>query len=89
MVDNCPIHHGRAEQILSLFLDRLGIMYILTSVYAPDFNSVELCFQHMKILFKMEHMRRLAKHNLEYTIMHCVNTASPADCMGFLSMLDI
>ena len=31
--DNCPIDHRRAEQ-LSLFLDRLGIEYIFTPVYA-------------------------------------------------------
>ncbi|MCG7882407.1 MAG: transposase [Candidatus Thiodiazotropha endolucinida] len=83
VVDNCPIHHGRAEQILSLFLDRLGIEYIFTPVYAPDLNPVELCFQHIKTMFKTEQMRRLAKDNLDYAIMHCVNTVSPADCRGY------
>ena len=43
-------------------------------------------------LFKMEHMWRLAKDNLEYAIMQCVNTVSPTDCwcyfkhVGYLSI---
>ena len=85
IVDNCPIHHGRAERILSVFLDRLGIEYIFTPVYTPDLNPVELCFQHIKTLFKTEHVRQLAKDNLEYAIMYCVNTISPADCMGYFN----
>ena len=34
VIDNCPIHLGRAE-ILSLFLDRLGIEYIFTPFMHP------------------------------------------------------
>ena len=51
VVDNCLIHHGRAEQILSLFLDQLEIEYIFTPMYAPDLNPVELSSGRGKIPF--------------------------------------
>ncbi|MEW8546203.1 MAG: IS630 family transposase [Candidatus Thiodiazotropha sp.] len=48
VLDNCPVHHNRAQQVLAPFLDRLGIEYIFTPTYSPDLNPVEICFQHIK-----------------------------------------
>ena len=47
IVDNCPIHRHRAENILAPFLDRLGIEYIFTPTYSLTLNAAELCFQHI------------------------------------------
>lgn len=44
IVDNCPIHHHRAQQVLAPFLDMLGIEYIFTPTYSPNLNPVEICF---------------------------------------------
>ena len=83
VVDNCPIHHNRAQRVLTLFLDRLGIEYIFTPTYSPNLNPVEHCFQHIKTLFKTRHIARMACNNLEYTIKHCLNSVTPSDCKGY------
>ena len=83
VVDNCPIHHNRAQRVLTPFLDRLGIEYIFTPTYSPNLNPVENCFQHIKTLFKTRHIARMARNNLEYTIMHCLNSVTPSDCKGY------
>lgn len=80
IVDNCPLHHHRAEEILKFFLYRHGIEYIFAPTYSPHLNPVELCFQHIKNLFKFEPVRSLAKENLQYAIMHCVNSISSRNC---------
>lgn len=83
IVDNCPIHRNRAQQVLAPFLDRLGIEYIFTPTYSPNLNPAEMCFQHIKTLFKTRHIARMARHNLEYTIMHCLNSVTQSDCNGY------
>ena len=83
VIDNCPIHHNRAERVLVPFLDRLGIEYIFTPTYSPNLNPAELCFQHIKTLFKTRHISRMARNNLEYTIMHCLNSVTSMDCKGY------
>ena len=83
VIDNCPIHHNRAERVLVPFLDRLGIEYIFTPTYSPNLNPAELCFQHIKTMFKTRHISRMARNNLEYTIMHCLNSVTSMDCKGY------
>ncbi|XP_045207094.1 uncharacterized protein LOC123559393 [Mercenaria mercenaria] len=83
VVDNCPIHHHRGEDVLAPFLDMLGIEYIFLPRYSPNLNPIELCFQHIKTLFKTELVRALAKDNLEYAIMHCVNGITAANCYAY------
>ena len=83
VVDNCPIHRHRAENILAPFLDRLGIEYIFTPTYSPNLNAAELCFQHIKTLFKRKDIRAMAFNNLEYTVMYCVNSIKASDCKGY------
>lgn len=83
VVDNCPIHHNRAEQILAPFLDRLGVEYIFTPTYSPNLNPAEMCFQHIKTLFKTRDFAHMARNNLDYTIMRCVNAITPMDCKGY------
>lgn len=73
VVDNCPIHHGRSEEILSVFLHRHSIEYIFTPTYSPHLNPAELAFQHIKTLFRNKTIRHVAKENLDYAIMYCVN----------------
>ena len=83
VVDNCPIHHNRAENLLTHMLDRIGIEYIFTPTYSPNLNPVELCFNHIKTMFKREQIRHAARDNLDYAIMHCVNVITPSDCAGY------
>ena len=83
IVDNCPIHRHRAENILAPFLDCLGIEYIFKPTYSPNLNAAELCFQHIKTLFKREDIREMALNNLQYTIMNCVNSISTSDCKEY------
>ena len=83
VVDNCPTHRGRAEDVLKIFLHRHGIQYIFTPKYSPHLNPAELAFQHIKLLFKDRAMREIAKDNLNYAIMLCVNTISSSDCLNY------
>ncbi|MEW8548324.1 MAG: transposase [Candidatus Thiodiazotropha sp.] len=83
IVDNCPIHRNRAEQVLAPFLARLGIEYIFTPTYSPNMNPAEYCFQHIKTLFKTKDFAQLAQNNLEYAIMRCVNEITPMACRGY------
>ncbi|MEW8339771.1 MAG: transposase, partial [Candidatus Thiodiazotropha taylori] len=83
IIDNCPIHRHRAQNILGPYLDRFGIEYIFTPTYSPNLNAAELCFQHIKTLFKRQDIRDMALDNLEYAVMFCVNSISSQDCKGY------
>ena len=52
VVDNTPTHYNRGGELLTQFLDHMGIQYIFTPTYSPDFNAAEYVFGHLKTLFK-------------------------------------
>jgi hypothetical protein len=76
VVDNCPIHHNRAERILSVVLGNNGVEYIFTLTYSPDLNPVELCFQRLKQLFKTPLYR--ARQKTISDMLHGLNAITPA-----------
>ena len=56
VIDNWPIHLGRAE-ILSLFLDRLGIEYIFTPFMHPIWTQSSLVSNPWKLCLKQNTCR--------------------------------
>ncbi|XP_070537237.1 uncharacterized protein [Ptychodera flava] len=83
VVDNCPTHHNRGGDILSQFLDNLGIEYIFTPTYSPDFNAAEFAFRCLKTIFKRPFYQRLALDNMEYAILRAVTEITPGQCLEF------
>ncbi|XP_070571513.1 uncharacterized protein [Ptychodera flava] len=83
VVDNCPIHHNRGGEILSEFLDNLGVEYVFTPTYSPDLNAAEYAFRHLKTVFTRPFYKQLANDNLEYAILRAVSDITPSQCLGF------
>jgi transposase len=50
-VDNCSIHHNRAERVLDQFFWLSGVQYAFLPTYSPDLNPVENCFGQIKRYF--------------------------------------
>ncbi|XP_053389536.1 uncharacterized protein LOC128552515 [Mercenaria mercenaria] len=76
ILDNCPIHHRHAGRIVSNLLNTMHVEYVFLPTYSPHLNPAELCFQHIKTVFKSDSVaRNLAKDNLHFSISHVVNRA--------------
>ena len=44
VMDNCPTHHYQGEEVLTEFLNEIGIELVYTPTYSPDFNPAEFVF---------------------------------------------
>lgn len=83
VVDNAPIHHNRARQALTLFLQNIGIQLVYTPTYSPDFNPVECAFGYLKTLVRGPDYRALVHDNLEVAIYRAIQTITAADTRSF------
>jgi transposase len=50
-VDNCSIHHNRAERVLDQFFGFQGVQYAFLLTYSPDLNPVGNGFGQIKKYF--------------------------------------
>ena len=83
VVDNAPIHHHRARQILTLFLQNIGIQLVYTPRYSLDFNPAEFSFGYIKTLLRGPEYRDLVHGNLEVAIYRAIQTITAADTRSF------
>lgn len=83
VIDNAPIHHHRARDVLTPFLENLGIELIYTPRYSPDFNPCEFAFGHLKTLIRNPNYRGLVHDNLEVAIYKAIQTISASDTKSF------
>lgn len=83
IVDNAPIHHHRARQVLSLFLQNIGIQLLYTPRYSPDFNQVEFAFSYLKTLLRGPDYSALVHDNLDVTVYRAIETITASDTRSF------
>ena len=85
VVDNAPIHHHRARQVVSLFLRNIGIQLVYTPMYSLEFNPAEFSFGYTKTLLRGSNFINFVHSNLEVAIYRAITAA---DARYFSGELD-
>ena len=75
VVDNAPIHHHRARQFLSLFLQNIGIQLVYNPMYSLEFNPAEFLFGYNKTLLRGSNFINFVHSNLEVAIYRAITAA--------------
>ena len=82
VLDNCPTHHHMGGEILSDFLEELGIELVYTPTYSPDFNPVEFVFSKMRSQMRYC-FNNVVKENLKLSVYEALQTVSASDMEGY------
>ena len=85
VVDNAQIHHHRARQVVSLFLQNIGIQLVYNPMYLLEFNPAEFSFGYNKTLLRGSNFINFVHFNLEVAIYRAITAA---DARYFSSELD-
>ena len=83
VLDNCATHHNAGGFALGQWLDTMGIDVVYLPTYSPELNPVELAFNKLKIVLKMEEMRLLVEANLHAAVYSALDQITANDMRGF------
>jgi transposase len=82
VMDNCPTHHYDGEEVLTEFLNEIGIELVYTPTYSPDFNPTEFVFG--KIRTEMLYaLWELTNRNLVLSVYEAIDKVTEQDMIGF------
>ena len=82
VMDNCATHHYQGEEVLTEFLNEMGIELVYTPVYSPDFNPAEFVFG--KIRTEMRYaLWELTNLNLILSVFEAIDKVTEQDMVGF------
>ena len=73
VMDNCPIHHNKGEQVLRDFLNDLNIELVYMSAYSPEFNPAEYVFGKLKYLLN-NRFWEMANTNLKEALYTAISS---------------
>lgn len=82
VMDNCPTHHNLGGQVLSDFLEDLGMELVYTPTYSPDFNPVEFVFSKMRNEMSYR-LREVVKENLKLSAYEALQAITASDMEGY------
>jgi transposase len=82
VMDNAPTHHNAGGQILSEFLQQLGIELVYMPAYSPDFNPVEYVFGKLRTLMKYQFIDETSR-NLKESLYLAIAHISAGDMAGY------
>ena len=83
IVDNCSIHHNRAERVLDQFFGFQGVQYAFLPTYSPDLNPVENCFGQIKKILLQKRYRKILSQNLKLAIINAIKEIQQTDLINF------
>ena len=83
ILDNCPTHRYDGADALAEFLAQRSSWLLFTPVYSPEFNVVELIFNHIKTVAKRDAIRALAHNDLYATFYGILASITPGMMQNF------
>ena len=69
IADNCPIHCGFAERVLTPYLAERGVTFLKLPTFSPDLNPIELFFSFCKKKLASEYYQKLLEYSVPIAVM--------------------
>ena len=88
VLDNAGFHHGHGGYALAEVLDDIGLEVIWLPTYSPEFNPVELVFNKLRKIAKIEDIRERFYINMHVAIFECLDQVTIHDIIGFYEHID-
>lgn len=83
ILDNCATHQHEGREILTEWLNDMGIYAVYTPFYSPELNAIEFVFNKIKTCLKQRDLRDILFYDVHRAIYQALQRISEDDMIGF------